>query len=268
LWIAALLPLVTISGLLLFDAATFAVSGAFLLTLPRAPRAAPGGKDREGDKPGHEPFLQTAKAGIAYIWHHRYLRVIAVGCCAVVLFNGVDDVALVYLARDSLHAPSWGMSLLYAGVGAGLLAGFALLARFPRRIPVVALLMAGYFVSGLGNLLTGTARAIAAAFGLQCVRGLGLSPMDTAHDTLIQRIVPAPLLGRVFANVYGAVSLAAGLSYLFGGLLLEATNPRVTLIVAGAGGIAVTPVVARRLRAAAATAASPPGQAGPAEPRT
>jgi hypothetical protein len=74
--------------------------------------------------------------------------------------------------------------------------------------------------------------------------------MDTAHDTLIQRIVPAPLLGRVFANVYGAVSLAAGLSYLLGGLLLDATNPRVTLIAAGAGGLAVTPIVAWRLRAA------------------
>lgn len=248
---AGLLPWLTISGLLLFDAGTFAVSAAFLVTLPRAARAGPPDHDgRKSDHDEREPFLGSTKAGITWIWRHRYLRVIAIGFCAVVGFNGVDDVALVYLAKDSLHAPAWGMSLLYAGVGAGLLAGFALLTRFPHRIPVVALLLAGYLVSSLGNLLTGTAWAIAAAFGMQCVRGLGLSAMDTAHNTLIQRIVPAPLLGRVFANVYGAVSLAAGLSYLFGGLLLDATNPRVTLIAAGAGGIAVTPVVAWRLRAA------------------
>jgi hypothetical protein len=91
---AALLPWLKISGLLLFDAATFAASAAFLLTLPRTPRAAP----REDHR---EPLPQTAKAGLTCIWHHRYLRVITAGFCAVVLFNGVDDVALVYLARPS-----------------------------------------------------------------------------------------------------------------------------------------------------------------------
>ena len=48
--------------------------------------------------------------------------------------------------------------------------------------------------------------------------------MDVGHNTLIQRIVPAEMLGRVFGNVYGAVGAAAGLSYVFGGLLLDATN--------------------------------------------
>jgi len=35
----------------------------------------------------------------------------------------------------------------------------------------------------------------------------------------------------------GAVGVPAGLSYVFGGLLLDATNARITLIVAGAGGL-------------------------------
>jgi hypothetical protein len=60
------------------------------------------------------------------------------------------------------------------------------------------------------------------------------------------------MLGRVFGNVYGAVGAAAGLSYIFGGLLLDATSPRVTLIVAGAGGltsaVAAAIVLPRALR--------------------
>ena len=41
-----------------------------------------------------------------------------------------------------------------------------------------------------------------------------------------------------------AVGAAAGLSYIFGGLLLDATNPRVTLIVAGSGGLAAAGLAA------------------------
>lgn len=46
------------------------------------------------------------------------------------------------------------------------------------------------------------------------------------------------MLGRLFGNLYGAVGAAAGLLYISDGLLLDATNARVTLIVAGAGGLA------------------------------
>lgn len=41
------------------------------------------------------------------------------------------------------------------------------------------------------------------------------------------------MLGRVFGNLYGAIGLAAGISYVFGGLLLEHTNARVVFIAAG-----------------------------------
>ncbi len=109
------------------------------------------------------------------------------------------------------------------------------------------LIVAGYAVSSLGNLLTGTATVILAALGFQVVRGLGIAAIDVGHDTLIQRLVPARLLGRAFGNFYGAVGAAAGLSYIFGGLLLDATNPRVTLIVAGSGGLAAAALAATLL---------------------
>ena len=71
------------------------------------------------------------------------------------------------------------------------------------------LILAGYAVSSLGNLLTGVSFAILAALGFQVVRGLGIAAMDVGHNTLIQRLVPADMLGRVFGNVYGAVGAAA-----------------------------------------------------------
>jgi MFS family permease len=232
---AALLPVLHIRGLLLFDAATFALSAVLLLTLPRLRR--------------QEPEVRTtvigdAAEGLRYLWRNKVIRVVTLGFFAIVVANGLDDVALVFLAKDVLHGSDSAASALYAGVGAGLLVGFAVLARLSGRVPMVVLILIGYAVSSLGNLLSGLAWALVAAFGMQFIRGVGIAATDTGHHTLIQRVVPEALLGRVFGNFYGAVGMAAGLSYLIGGLVLDATGPRFVLVAGGAGGVLVAGIVA------------------------
>jgi hypothetical protein len=81
-------------------------------------------------------------------------------------------------------------------------------------------------------------------FALQVVRGLGIAAMDVAHVTLLQRLVPAHLLGRVFGNLYGAIGVSAAISYLAGGALLDATGAPTTFVVVGAVGTAATIAVA------------------------
>jgi MFS family permease len=67
--------------------------------------------------------------------------------------------------------------------------------------------------------------------------------------------VPRAMLGRVFGNLYGAVGVAAGLSYVLGGFLLDLTSPRATFVVAGVGGLLITLATALALpRAMKATA--------------
>jgi len=173
--------------------------------------------------------------------------VIAVGFFAVVAFNGIDDVALVLLAKDNLGAGDSAIGLLLAGVGIGLLLGYGLLAHHGRRVPMAALLSLGLAVSSIGNLLTGLAWAVAAAFAVQAVRGIGIAAMDVATNTLLQRLVPAGMLGRVFGNLYGAIGVAAGLSYIGGGLLLDATSAPTTFLIAGTGGTLATIAVAAAL---------------------
>jgi MFS family permease len=231
---AALLPLLHIRGLLLVDAATFAVSASLLFFLPRL---APTPRESSS-------LWRDAREGVEFLWRHKVIRVVAAGFCALVAFNAVDDVALVFLAKGPLHAGDSATSVLYAGVGAGLLIGFAVLARWGGRLPMVVMLLVGYAVSSLGNLLTGLAFAVVMAFAMQFVRGFGIAGMDTGHDTLIQRVVPEHLLARAFGNLYGAVGLAAGLSYVLGGVYLDLTGPRTVLVTAGVGGLVVTTIVA------------------------
>lgn len=234
---AALLAWLSVRDLLLLDAGTFAVSAVLLAGLPALHVPSPDQHAGSGRTPELRRLVADAADGLAYLWRDKVIRIVTLTFCAVVLFNAVDDVALVFLARHALHGSNSAASLIYAGAGLGLLAGFLLIARANQRLAVPALILTGYAVSSLGNLLTGVSFAIVAAFGFQIVRGLGLAAMDVGHNTLIQRRVPAEMLGRVFGNVYGAVGAAAGLSYVLGGVLLDATSARVTLVVAGAGGL-------------------------------
>lgn len=249
---AALLPFVGVPGVLLVDAASFAVSALLIARLPalppeRAADAVPTG------------ILAEARAGLGYIWARPALRIIALGFCAVVAANGIDDVALIVLAQDDLMASESTVALLLGGVGIGLLAGYALLARGARAASMTVLLIAGFAVSSLGNLLTGLAWAVAVVFALQTVRGLGIAAMDVGSNTLVQRLVPDHMLGRVFGNLYGAIGVAAAISYVGGGLLLDATSAPVTFLAAGTAGTLATLLVALTLprRVGAATPERP-----------
>jgi MFS family permease len=249
---AALLALLSIRGLLLLDAGTFAAAAILLSALPvlRASTAAPDQHDatRAGPeapaRPGRQQLMADAAAGVSYLWRNKVIRIITIAFCIVVFFNAVDDVSLVFLSRNTLHGGNSAASLVYAGAGIGLLIGFLLIARASKRLSVLVLILAGYALSSLGNLLTGVSVAIVVAFGFQALRGIGLAAMDVGHNTLVQRHVPPEMQGRVFGNVYGAVGAAAGLSYLLGGALLDATSPRITLIVAGAGGLVAAALAA------------------------
>lgn len=237
---AALLPFVGVAGVLLVDAASFAVSALLLARLPALP------PERDADAPPSGLFTD-AREGLSYIWTQPALRIIALGFCAVVAANGIDDVALLVLATDNLQAGDSAVALLLGGVGIGLLAGYALLARGARVASMTVVMIAGFAVSSVGNLLTGLAWAVAVAFALQAVRGLGIAAMDVGSSTLVQRLVPDRMLGRVFGNLYGAIGVAAAISYVGGGLLLDAVGAPITFFVAGTVGTLATAAVALTL---------------------
>jgi MFS family permease len=242
---ALLLPVLEVPGVLLVDAATFAVSAALLGFLPPVPGA--------GDLGRRPSFLADARAGLRYLGGQPMVRAVVGGYVAIVACNGIDDVALVFLATDTLGAGDAAVGLLLAAVGIGLLAGYALLARTRARVAMPALLLAGFAISSAGNLLTGLAWAVAAAFAVQAVRGLGIAALDVAATTLIQRTVPPRLLGRVFGSLYGGIGVAAALAYLLGGLLLDRTTPRVAFVTAGTAGLLATGAAALALRRAQTT---------------
>lgn len=230
---ALLVPFVGIRGVLVIDAATFVIAGIALIGLPRM---------RETS--GEEVTLWAGTVeGVRYLRGQPILRLAILGFFGVVAFAAMDDVALVFLAENSLKASTGGAALLYGGSGVGLFIGFLALVRWARKFSPVGSMVGGFAVMCVGNLFTAGAPSIAAAFATQTVRGLGVSFAEVGSNTLVQRGVPARLRGRVFAAMYTLVGLAAALAYAAGGPLLDLTSPRVVLAVAGGGGLLVTGVV-------------------------
>lgn len=233
---AVLLRFVDVRDILLFDALTFVLGALLLLRLPPL-HAAP----RE-----EETRLRTdALEGVRYVLRDRFLRALVLGFSAVVVCTGVDDVALVFLATDTLKAGEQTASVLYAGSGIGLLVGYVVLARRAPR--ATAAFVIGLTVSAAGNALTGATGLVALALTFQIVRGLGVALTDIGHNNLIQRNVPAHLRGRAFANLYAALGISVGIAFGAGGPLVDAVGPRAALVGSGVLGVVAALVTATRL---------------------
>ena len=183
-----------------------------------------------------------ARVGLRAIWDHRLVRIISLGFFGMAAFTAVDDVALPFLGKTTFSAGDSGVSLLYAASGLGILIGFWIISR--RTATPVALALVGFAISSGGNALTGIAPALAIAFAMQAIRGLGNAYVSVGVDTLVQREIPRQVRGRVFANLYGGVGVAAGVSYLVGGALIDVVGPRSVLVGAGAGGLACAAIAA------------------------
>lgn len=213
---------------LALDALSFLLSALLVTRLPRGVRATGGGS-------AERRLLGEARAGLAYLVRHPTARAVALGLFLVVVFGGVDNVALVFLARDTLRTGDAGYGLLAAAYGVGMV--LAPLAVFhPRlRAAPAALKLAGVGLFGAGTALTGLAPTVGVALACQALGGVGNGLENVADDTLIGQTVPAEMLGRVFGITYSGVAIASGLAYAVGGPLLALLSPRAIFVAAGVG---------------------------------
>ncbi len=235
---AVLLPFLGVRGILVVDAVSFLCAVPFLLRLPAL-----------GPAPRPEPSTIRADVteGFRYMRGHRAIRVLVLGFAAIVLVGAVDDVALVLLAQGPLGGGDRLASVLYGGSGVGLLLGFLVLAR-RHSTGARAAFVGGFVVSSVATVLTGATTVAAVAIASQVARGVGNALVEVGHNVTIAREVPAQFRGRVFANLYAALGVAAGIAYAVGGPLVDALGPQAVLVGSGLAGLAVTTLIGLRLR--------------------
>jgi MFS family permease len=230
-----------IRGALWGNALSFAVSAALVGGLPAlTPETAE--KERVG-------LLKGTGEGLAYALGHPVARALVIGLGFGVMFAAVDDVALVFLARDDLNAGALGYGVLVSVYGIGFALGSLALMR-SRAGGAAAAFSVGLLLSGAGGLLTGLAPVLGLAAAAQAVAGSGNGLEVVATDTLVQRSVPRSHRGRVFGVVIAATLLGGAVARGLGGFLLDLTSARATFVIGGCGVLLVTLVAAVLFRGA------------------
>ena len=235
----ALVAVIHVRGALAVDAGSFLLSALLLLGVPKLLPSI-----RRADR---ERFMPEMRAGLAYARSHPVARAVVVTLFLGVAFAGIDNVALVFLAREELGAGPAGFGAVASAFGVGMLVASVMLSRRTSSITPRALFIGGWAMTGLGTLFTAVAPAVWFAVAAQAVSGAGNGADNVASDTLLQRSVPRAMLGRVFGLTSTAAFVGGGLAYAAGGPLLDATSARTVFLIGAAGTFAVVLLATRLL---------------------
>jgi MFS family permease len=185
-------------------------------------------------------WKQEALAGFRTIWRDSMLRLIVGLFAAQTLVYGAFTVLTAVAAIQLLDLGSPGIGYLNAALGVGGLVGgiVAVTLVGVRRLAFtfgVALVLWGTPI-----LLIGVWADAVPAFVLIGLAGLGLTLVDVAGFTLLQRAVPEEVLARVFGVLHSAFYLTGGIGAIVAPVLIDWLGIRGALIATGAVLPAVT----------------------------
>jgi MFS family permease len=237
----ALIQWLTAPIAILLDALSFVVSAWMLRGIPPAASDAP--------KISGESVWREIGEGLAAVWHNRTLRALAWSLAAWQVFrHAYIAVVILFAARElGFSAGHVGVLFVMAGVGSLTAAGAVgpLNARFGFG-PTMLVALGG---TGIAWLVLGAASG--GHLVASVTFGAGLFLLDffamtffINYLTLRQTVTPDRLLGRVTATMICLTVATAPLGGLAGGWIAEHWGLRATILLAGAGALAMIPVVA------------------------
>jgi nucleotide-binding universal stress UspA family protein len=152
---------------------------------------------------------------------------------ALVFANSAGPIEVTY-AKASLHAGDRGFGLLLTTWGAGAVLGSLVFARALRR-PLGALLSAGTLAVGLAYVGFAGAPSLGLACIAALVGGVGNGVELPSLFSLVQRLTPQPLHGRLMGAVESLTALSVAIGLPLGGALVALSSSRVAFVVVGLG---------------------------------
>jgi MFS family permease len=250
-----LLGITDISTVYLFNVLTFAWSLAMVIRL-RVPDRAVDETDGDEVEKEHD---ESVMAGFRVILASRDLRLLVGVYAAQTIVAGASLVFGVAIALDLLEIGESGVGFLDSVLGiGGLLGGFVALLLATRGR------LAGDF--GLGVILWSAPLLLiaiwpnlGAAIVAMVLIGLANSIVDVNAYTILQRLVPDEVMGRVFGAMESALIASMALGSLSMPLLMQTVGLRAGLAIIGGFVTAVTLLSLVGLRRIDSVALAPEG---------
>jgi DHA3 family tetracycline resistance protein-like MFS transporter len=220
-----------------FDGGTFAFSALMILLMRTRP------EPRDADS-GQRLMSEVAE-GLRYVIAHRWLILAMVGATVSLLATwGPWETLVPYVIKNELHGGPTALGLVFGAGGLGSVAAalfFGQRGTLPRR-PVTALYLAWaiamFGTAGFG-LVTGVWQAMIVALATEAC----ITILIVIWYTLVQRLVPNDLLGRVTSLDWMISIAGVPLSFAIVGPAASAIGARMTLVLAGILGGGITLVV-------------------------
>jgi len=221
-------------GAFLADAGSFVVSGASLLALTPRPLERP-------ETPVLRGAVAELREGFAFVRSQTWLwATLVAAACFLLVGYGPWEVLLPFVVKNSLGGSAADLGLVFAAGGAGAVLAAAVMGQIdvPRRHILVMYL--GWTLGGVGPIVYGLGTRLWQLAAAALVAGAGTAVGMIIWGTLMQRLVPGELLGRVTSlDWFISISLIP-LSFALTGPVAAAVGVRTTLVGAGAIGAFVT----------------------------
>jgi DHA3 family tetracycline resistance protein-like MFS transporter len=216
------------------DAGTFVWSAAMLAMMRTRSHT-------ERDEP-HASVWSDALEGLRFVRRTRWLLV-TMGATVLSLFAvwGPWEVLMPYVVRNDLGASASGLSAVYAAGGVGAVGAALVLGQrgtLPRRAMTVLYVV--WSIGMLGTALFGVVTQLWQAMLVGLVTESSIAALVVIWYTVLQRLVPGHLLGRVSSLDWMITIGGVPLSFAAVGPLADAIGADLTLILAGLLGGAVT----------------------------
>ncbi|CUR54563.1 putative Major facilitator superfamily MFS_1 [metagenome] len=178
-------------------------------------------------------LLRSAAEGVRAVCRSADLALIMGLAVAQTLTRGALTVLTVVVAIDLLETGESGVALLTAAIGAG-----AVLGSLAASLLVDTRRLGGWFAVGVALwgvpvTLIGVVPHQASALGLLACVGVGNALIDLGGFTLLGRMAPDEVLGRVFGVLESLVALSMGVGAIITSLLIEQIGLRPSLMAIG-----------------------------------
>lgn len=228
------------------NAATFAASAVLVAGV-----GAIGGGRRAGPTAAldHGRVLAQLVGGFQALGRLPGVAVMTVFSFGVLLAYGIEQVVHVLVAEDRLGLGANGVGVLNACMGAGGIAAIPFSAWLASRREAGSLFALSGVLMGMPLALLAVVTSPVVAGALMVVEGFGNILFDVLLITLLQRICPEELLGRVYSLQDSCGSLAQLAGMVAAPLLVAGLNLEATLWIGGGSLVVLTVVLVPALRA-------------------
>lgn len=206
-----------LSGVILFDLATFAFAFVILLFKIHIPE---NGPQQSGPQPR---FFSSCRMGFSFLYKDKGLARLIVGMALLNFFSRLtyeNILSPMVLARSGEN--QFALGCVNAALGGGALLGGLIVSfkKFPGQ-DIKLLCGAAAFSFLCGDLIMGLGRSLPAWVFAGLAASLPIPLVTAAQNAILYRTVPPALQGRIFAarNAVQYCTIPCGI--LLGGLLAD-----------------------------------------------